>query len=594
MTISFNESVYSSGTAIDNTNVSDFVLLMQGLDTIVCSVSINTSTNVITVNPDTTLSPLTQYSVTMKAVEDQIGNLQAGSTTSTFTTDKINIWSGGGTDPGDWTDPYNWSSGSFTENTSIFVPSSANPLIADSSVTVYNIDLEAGAVMQHSADTITVNGEFRLRSSADKNASYLNTGGILIVNADSVKIEQVITADTINYNISPPTSGATRAAMGVTNKLFVYNNSTGFYEEVGENTILKPGIGYILRSNAGKIIFSGNINLSEIVVDLGWSSTALGWNLVGNPFTGSLDWSTISKTNVANAFWIWQNLNEVYGVYNYDLGTGVNISSPIIPSYQAFWVKVPTETKNDSASITFSTSNLQANTTSYLKSTSLPELVKIAGSNGMVKDETAIVIHNNASDNRDRLDSDKMLSKTSDALELFSSLEDKPIAINAIPAFTETKEIPIGYYASKAGDYQIELVNQTMTNLESVILIDHDRNTEWTLSSENPYHFTVNSVGSNDTRFTLKMVTQTVPTNINNPNEKKDQCTVYAQDKQIIIKTPDNNNLHYHLTDMSGRTFDNGDLVPQSLNRIPAPGTGIYIITIVSDKGKEEHKVAIE
>jgi hypothetical protein len=594
MTISFNESVYSSGTAIDNTNVSDFVLLKQGEDTVVCSVSINTSTNVITINPDTNLSPLTEYTVTMEAVEDQIGNIQSGSTTSTFTTDKINTWSGGGADPGDWSDPDNWSSGSFTENTSIFVPSSANPLIADSSVTVYNIDLEAGAVMQHSADTITVNGEFRLRSSADKNASYLNTGGILIVNADSVKIEQVITADTINYNISPPTSGATKATMGVTDQMFAYNNSTGLYEEVGENTSLNPGTGYILRSDAGNIIFSGDINLSEIVVDLGWSSTALGWNLVGNPFTGSLDWTTISRTNVEDAFWIWQNRDEVYGVYNYELGTGVNIDSPIIPSNQAFWVKVPTATKDDPASISFSTSNLQANTTSYLKSTSTPELLKIAGSNGMVKDETAVVINEDASDNLDRLDSDKMLSKASDALELFSPLEDKQIAINAIPAFTETKEIPIGYYAGKSGEYQIELVNQTMTNLESVILIDHDRNTEWTLSPENPYHFTVDSVGSNDTRFTLKMVTQTVPTNINNQDEKKNQCTVYAQNKHIMIKTPDNNNLRYHLTDMSGRTLDNGNLEPQSLNRIPAPGTGIYIVTIASDKGKEEHKVAIE
>ena len=592
--ISFNESVYSSGTAIDNTNVSDFVSLMQGVDTVNCSVSINTSTNVITVNPDINLSPLTEYSVTMNAVEDQIGNIQSGSTTSTFTTDKKNIWSGLGTDPGDWTDPDNWTTGSFTENTSIYVPSSANPLIADSSVPVYNIDLEAGAVMQHSAGTITVNGEFRLRSSADKNASYLNTGGILNVNADSVKIEQIITADSINYNISSPTSGTTKATMGVTNKLFVYNNSTGYYEEVDDNTILTPGTGYILRSDTEKIIFSGDINLSEIVVQPRWSSGALGWNLVGNPFTGSLNWTTLSKTNVEDAFWIWQNRDEVYGVYNYELGTGVNIDSPIIPSYQAFWIKVPTETHNDSASITFSTSNLLANTTSYLKSTFTPELVKIAGSNGMVKDETAIVINHEASDNLDRLDSDKKFSTTSDALELFSPFENRKIAINAIPAFTETKEFPIGYYAAKAGEYQIELVNQTMTNLESIILIDHDQNTEWTLSLENPYHFTVNSIGSNDTRFTLKMVTQTVPTNITNHGEKQSQCTVYAQNKQIVIKTPDKNNLRYHLTDISGRTIDNGNLVPQSLNRIPAPGAGIYIVTIVSDKGKEEHKVGIE
>ncbi|MGQ1892036.1 Ig-like domain-containing protein [Thermophagus sp. OGC60D27] len=594
MTISFNESIYSSGTLIDNANVSDFVSLTKDGVPVSCSITINTSTNIITIDPDNDLSPIVEYVLSIDPVEDNIGNEQSDNSSITFTTDKQNIWTGTGSDPKDWSDENNWSTGSFSENTSIFVPLAAEPLVADQNYTIYNLTLEAGAVMQHTGGTLTVNGEFRLQSSASVNASYLNSGGTLVVDPDSVKIEQVVTANNINYNLSAPTSGATKTGMGVTNNLYAFTNSTGSYTLIGDNTTLTPGNGYILRSDVGTLTFSGAINLSDITVNLEWSSAGLGWNLVGNPYTGSLDWSQINKTNVADAFWIWQNIDKVYGVYNYELGTGINIDSPIIPSHQAFWIKIPSETRALPASITFSTSGLQANTTSYLKSASIPQRVKIAGSNGSVKDETAIVVHNGSSLNLDHLDSDKMLSGSSEALELYSFVEDQKIAINAIPSFMEAIEIPIGYYAGKAGDYAIELIDQTINNVDSLILFDHTENIEWLLSADHPYHFSVTKKGSNNQRFTIKMTTKDVSTDINPKPVNTQRCHVYANNHNIVIETSDKKNLRYMVTDINGKMLDQGKLASNTVNRIASPNQpGLYIIIISSTDGKEEHKIMI-
>ncbi len=592
MTISFSESVYVTGTVVDDTNVANHVSLTvtEGGASVATTVTIDTAINRITVNPDNNLTPLTNYTLTMEAVEDSIGNVQPEGTSSTFTTDQVNTWTGGGT-AGDWLDEDNWTSGSFTENTSIYVPASSDPLVANSNHTVYNLNLEPGAVMEHPEGTITIDGEFRLQSSKEVNASYINSGGSLSVNADSVKIEQVITANDINYNISSPTSGATRNNMGVTNNMLTFNNSTGDYELVDNDATLTPGKGYITRSEVGKVTFPGNINTADVTAGLQRSSAGLGWNLAGNPYTASVDWTQISKTNVEDAFWLWKNDENVYGTWSTKAGTGTNLSSSNIPSNQSFWVKVLPG--SSTGEITFSTSDLVANTTSYLKSAFTPEMVKIAGSNGEVKDETVVVINQNASGTLDHIDTDKRLSKSSNTLELYTAVDNKNIAINAIPEFSEDKEIPLGYYASKAGDFRIEMVNQTMTNLDSVVIIDHQEETEWLLNYDNPYHFTIDQDGSNDERFTLKMVVQKAVTNIDKDDEKQNRCEVYTQNDQIMVKTPDQDNLQYRLVDINGKTIDTGTLESMSLNEIPTPGTGIYIISVSSPADEERHKVVI-
>lgn len=65
-----------------------------------------------------------------------------------------------------------------------------------------------------------------------------------------------------------------------------------------------------------------------------------GWNLIGNPYTCGLDWSSssVTKINVNSAFYIWDPAGNA-GNGKYEYYSGGVITDPIIPPMQAFWVQ---------------------------------------------------------------------------------------------------------------------------------------------------------------------------------------------------------------------------------------------------------------
>ncbi|WP_291858421.1 Ig-like domain-containing protein [Marinilabilia sp.] len=599
--ITFNEKIFNaSGVEYDNTNLTGLIALTltTGNTPVAHSASIDASGREITVTPSVNLDPRTNYTITANQVYDLIGNGQIAATTTTFTTNQVYTWTGGGTGATAWSDPANWEGqpqNGFTDG-SVYIPNTVTtyPEIS-TNTSVHNLNIEPGAVLTHSAGTLVVTGELRLQSTANVNASYIYIGGTLSVADDSVKIEQAVSANNRNYNIASPTSGASKTAMGVTNNLYKWNNSTGLYETVGESEILLPGKGYIMRSEVGKIIFSGSINQADVNIPVSWSPAGKGWHLVGNPFTASIDWVNITKNNVADGFWLWDNNQSVYGVYNQEVGTGVNLASSVIPSNHSFFVKVPAELRHLESSITFEIADAQTNQNSYLKSASSPRVLKIAGSNGEVRDETAIVLHPEASDDLDHLDTEKMFAKSSQTIELYTPLSGPSIAINAIPNDEwNEKIIPLGYFANNTGSYLIEVTEMAIHDIDQLLLTDHIENEEWLLTEDSPYAFSVDTKGTNESRFTLKLVRNSIATANQQPEKQDEKCLVYSQHSQIVVETPKLQNLTYQLNDMSGRILENGKLSPNAPNRIDTPNTGVYVLTIMSDQGKEQHKVAVE
>jgi methionine-rich copper-binding protein CopC len=599
MIISFNEAIYTSGLIVDSTNVSGLVTLtLQGDgNSIDCNVSINTLATTITVNPDSDLSSQTSYTLTMAAVEDQVGNLQSSSSSNTFTTDKLNIWIGNGADPADWSDSANWSTGSFASNTSVSIPASATTFpVVSGNQDVYNVNLEPGAYLTHTTDTLTVNGEFRLQSSTAKNASYINTGGTVSVPADSVKIEQHVTDLTHIYSISSPVSGATKNNTGLDNLMYYYDNPTNTWVEMGNSEPMTEGTGYSSKSSQN-LLFSGDINTDTMTLNLIRTTSGLGWNLMGNPYTASIDWTSTSlvKTNMVDAFWIYLDSQDAYGAYNDATGLSINITDPKIPSNHAFWVKVNEGQDNDTGSLFLSPDALTANTNSYLKSTSgskYPAFKLAAISDGGV-DETGVAFIPDASLAKDRYDTDKMSSNNADLLQIFTlSIENSKLCINGLPE-TSTDNLSLGYYAGKSGTYTLQMQADYLDANQMLVLTDHFTGKDNNLSQDN-YSFEVTTKGTNTERFTLKVV-QAVPTSIKKPTQNQNpECNVYTGFKQIIVETPNKKGLRYSLTNISGRTINNGVLEPLSSNYIDAPKAGIYILSIISKDGKEEHKVAVK
>jgi hypothetical protein len=107
---------------------------------------------------------------------------------------------------------------------------------------------------------------------------------------------------------------------------------------------VQQGLGIIHYNNPFTKTISLNVGLSNTVnFPITYSTTGVpandGFNMVGNPFPGTIDWDNANwvKTNVAGTIYTWSNCNGSYGSYNGGLGTGGMDGE--IASGEGFWIQ---------------------------------------------------------------------------------------------------------------------------------------------------------------------------------------------------------------------------------------------------------------
>ena len=596
--IVFNEPVFGfneSGTIPLDISYFSFQYDDNGTPTNVgFTLSVITTSEVTTVilQPDAILLENKEYTITIAPVSDANGNI-TNQIVRTFETDKENIWIGGGTDMGEWSQSANWSSGDYVPNKTMVIPylgSGNYPLLREESeYTVFNLTIEPGALLTHQVGSLKVNGVFNLQSSSDFNASYIG-GGFLDVTDGVVQIDQVIPNPSGSYLISSPVSGATQSNIGTTGPVMYYDNPTDTWSPLNSEEVMTGGYGYVTWSNSN-IRFSGDINIGEFNVPLVRNNgQGYGWNYAGNPYTASIDWDLLDIDNLTleDAFWIWDTSNNRYGVYNYESGIHINISSSIIPSNHGFLVKV----KNDvfSASLPFSPSAIVPNTSSYIKSGRVKneyEHVKIAGVNGAFRDEVAILFVETANEGVDKFDSEKLFSGKNELLQLFTLVGTMKSAINGLP-FSNNKEISLGYSVGSPGNYSIEMVTNRLEG-KQVFLIDKELNRMEDITHGGTYNFAVAQKGQNVNRFSLKFVDHVSTRDFGNSSQ--DDFQYYVDNKNVFVMVQEAwIGFSYRLLDINGRIINSQKLNGSGFVNLGEYSTGIYIIEI-TNKNQESIKI---
>ncbi|WP_124397673.1 T9SS type A sorting domain-containing protein [Thermaurantimonas aggregans] len=129
--------------------------------------------------------------------------------------------------------------------------------------------------------------------------------------------------------------------VNIPNNLAAITAGTGYFGFVGQYGIYSSSG---VRSFTGLPLTSVSVptlthQTADTVVNFTLSNNPTdrtGWNLVGNPLTCALDFSTLNRTNVANAFYIYDH-NGGNPIYRYYSGGGIN--DPYIAPMQAFWIK---------------------------------------------------------------------------------------------------------------------------------------------------------------------------------------------------------------------------------------------------------------
>jgi len=339
----------------------------------------------------------------------------------------------------------------------------------------------------------------------------------------------------ITGTFADPSTGA--GIVSASPSMFVYTESAPGLQNIGyaaypgtgvssSSAPLTAGKGYSLyvRNNTGRstvLEVSGAINKGTILIPVTYTPSGFisedGWNLVGNPYPSSINWSSVpasDRVNVGNAIY-YQDNNLLSPVYrSWVNGVGTNCSSGVISVSQAFWVKAT----GASPVLRLRESNKTSATPSFYRvGEDAVSLLRISldSSNSTFRDETVIRLADDATVDFDEdFDAYKLYDATHPAIG--SSTKQSPLlSINAL-ALSNSRADTLELFVKtiKQGNYALSVPEYTFDASLTAYLLDTyiDTKTQLTSGVVYPFSVSIDSAGKTD-RFRIVLESNTtIPT----------------------------------------------------------------------------------
>ena len=383
------------------------------------------------------------------------------------------------------------NSGTFTDN-NIFTNSgkitfngSLTQQTITGSTTFSNVTISNAAGVNIAATTgnaTTINGILTLSNGVfatnDKLSQNLYNGAIapggLGTVTGAIRFFKTIWGDKYHYISMPvPTAGLTTAQWtdnvliksGSASNLYSYNEATpDSSQKVGWTAVapgaaLSPMTGYALyfpRYTYNTLVdvsstFDNTIT-SVSIADLKNTPSTIpvakptsdGWNLLGNPFPSTLDWTLIAaadRVGLNNAVYAYDSRRMVYT--SYAGGVSVNGGTQYIGSMQAFFVKVVSMAIPGNLTI-----RNAARVTSTLKDVwrtqgSSDKRLKLKVANGSYSDELVVRFKEAATEQFDsEFDGFKIINDAPNP-SLFAYTAEANYCLNSLPTSLTEKTIPL-------------------------------------------------------------------------------------------------------------------------------------------------------
>jgi hypothetical protein len=250
----------------------------------------------------------------------------------------------------------------------------------------------------------------------------------------------------------------------------------GYVAPVSALDLVEMGTGFMAYIGTGSLTstidFTGNINKGTINLPVTYTLTDTvsdGWNLVGNPYPSAIDWddSTIVKTAIDNAIYIW---NPELGVYSsYVDGIGTNGGSSVIASAQSFYVR-----SNAENPVVELTENCKTEETStFLKSHAGTPPLFITIENDFGKDEAVVKINHNATTNYDaNYDALKMISFAIGGPAIYTSTNNVSEMYSINQVSSQEMEIPVTVMTMTSGMHTLSFSGMNSFQHASCVLLE--------------------------------------------------------------------------------------------------------------------------
>ena len=235
------------------------------------------------------------------------------------------------------------------------------------------------------------------------------------------------------------------------------SNTETFVPGKGYAVYVRGNILTTARWDLRGLVTAGNVTPVTLPVTYTSSgnSSADGWNLVGNPFPSTIDWSAASgwtRTNVNNAVYVHDNGAAIPGFATWNGVTGTNGGSRYIAMGQAFWVKAsgagtPVLRANENV-------KAPAATATFFREAALTDLLRVTLVSGTQRDEIVVHFREDATNGFDtNADALKMYN---DGFNLSSTLSDgTTLAINSLASMDCNASVALNLENVAAGTYSL-------------------------------------------------------------------------------------------------------------------------------------------
>ena len=542
------------------------------------------------------------------------------------------VWTGAvSTDP---TNAGNWNSTCGSGNKIINAGATNFPVYTD-------LTIAAGETyIINDGARVTVNGI--LSNSGTLN---VNSGATIVqgttstyVGSGAVNVRQRITGGSSGgasngrfWYLGTPVTGANATAFystSASNIVRERNEPANAWNTVANNAgvALTPGKGYYVRANNGSssssifteltLNFSGGgLNNGDVITPnlTSTGSSFTGYNLVSNPYPSYIDWTTVTKTNVAGTMWYrtHDGTNMAFGTVNAaGVGTTVGVSNTgiltkYVPPMQSFWVRVTNYGQN--ASLTFKNSDRShftavGSSVAGLKSTGSGQnlMLRMNLLQGEKSDQIILYTDNQASNTLDFFDAEKMMQ--ADYPQFYTKVGEQKTVINALNASKKQQSWPITMELPTTGVHSFVIEELEIDN-GLVWLEDKQEEIMQALEPGTVYEFYANS-GINAERFVLhfQLIDDATPINVYNEvngsaNFSGKGASVHAESAGVVvIKLPATTEgiTNIQIRDAAGKLVYSGSTNTLETSVQLAQANGIYYVTLNSASGVEVRKVFIQ
>jgi len=495
------------------------------------------------------------------------------------------IWNG----TGSWSTAANWSNGIPGDSTNAVISTGETEIETGAVCRNFNINAGAKLIIQP-GKSLTVNGNYNNDGEILINSDTLIQGSLIVkgtIHENGVSIMAMNIYNDVKYTISSPVVGETAEVLAGVGTAYFYSESTNVLENLAPSSILDPGHGYAFESSSDATVnFDGLFNTNEINTNLGFTDQgnilSQGWNLVGNPYTCSIDADDfITTENADKAIYVWNN--NRFLVWNGIAGT---IPFGIIPPLTGFFVKA-------NASIAKITFNKNAKlhdfshfSSSYAAPSNVLQLNMLDFDNNIFLDEAFIQVETSATFGYDGTFDALKLDYLWDYPQLFvNDSENNRLAIAAIP---EATEVTMGIKVLANGAYTIKSASANFLPEKHVYLIDQELEITKNLKEED-YTFLADA-GIYPGRFKLVM------TELGTDDlDENAGMIVYSKQSRIYI-----NPLRYFgksvikIYDLSGRIVARSQETLEPGSSVSIQGIrGINIVSVVTTSAVIRYKLLI-